>query len=175
MSETSTSLDAVVAQAIAERWQIDARVVARALELIRSNHPIPYLARYRRDGLMYRGDLITERLIGARSLSELLALAPLPPFAWESVGRCIRAFHEGGYCHADLNAHNVLIDGDGRVHLIDFDRGRQRAPGGWRERNLARLRRSLDKIAAGLPAGRVGPREWDSLVRGYETPPRNPS
>jgi uncharacterized protein len=49
MSETSTSLDAVVAQAIAERWQTDARVVARALELIRSNHPIPYLARYRRD------------------------------------------------------------------------------------------------------------------------------
>ncbi len=49
MSETVTSLDAVVAGVIAERWRIESSVVARALELIRANHPIPYLARYRRD------------------------------------------------------------------------------------------------------------------------------
>src|SRR5262245_52084683 len=49
MNDTAQSLDTVVAQAIAERWQIEGRVVERALELIRANHPIPYLARYRRD------------------------------------------------------------------------------------------------------------------------------
>ena len=49
MSESVPSLDAVVAHVIAERWQIESAVVARALELIRANHPIPYLARYRRD------------------------------------------------------------------------------------------------------------------------------
>ncbi len=49
MSDTVPSLDAVVAGVIAERWQIESSVVARALELIRANHPIPYLARYRRD------------------------------------------------------------------------------------------------------------------------------
>jgi protein Tex len=49
MSETVPSLDAVVAGVIAERWQLQPGVVARALELIRANHPIPYLARYRRD------------------------------------------------------------------------------------------------------------------------------
>jgi uncharacterized protein len=49
MSDTVPSLDAVVTGVIAERWQIESGVVARALELIRANHPIPYLARYRRD------------------------------------------------------------------------------------------------------------------------------
>ncbi|MCK6459358.1 MAG: S1 RNA-binding domain-containing protein [Planctomycetes bacterium] len=49
MSETVPSLDAVVSGVIAERWQMQPGVVARALELIRANHPIPYLARYRRD------------------------------------------------------------------------------------------------------------------------------
>ena len=37
------------------------------------------------------------------------------------------------------------------VSVIDFDRGRLRAPGVWTTRNLARLQRSLTKIAAGLP------------------------
>ncbi len=49
MSDTVPSLDAVVVGVIAERWQIESTIVARALELIRANHPIPYLARYRRD------------------------------------------------------------------------------------------------------------------------------
>ena len=72
---------------------------------------------------------------------------------WVSIGRCIRRFHDLGVCHADLNAHNVLL-GEETVHLVDFDRCRLRADGLWRDGNLVRLRRSLEKIAYGLPAER---------------------
>jgi len=69
--------------------------------------------------------------------------------------------------HADLNAHNILM-GDGGVSIIDFDRGRLRAPGKWAAANLARLQRSLMKIGAALPPGRFSAADWDALMAGYE-------
>jgi len=51
--------------------------------------------------------------------------------------------HAAGADHADLNAHNILLDGDGVVSVIDFDRGRLRNGGSWMRRNLARLQRCL--------------------------------
>ena len=52
-----------------------------------------------------------------------------------------------GLDHADLNAHNILFDSNGRGWLIDFDRGVLRIPAThWRERNLKRLLRSLLKL-----------------------------
>ena len=87
--------------------------------------------------------------------------------AWAAIGRCIRRFHDYGLCHADLNAHNILLRGDREVFLIDFDRCARRQPGMWRDANLARLRRSLDKLedapqpaplrrrAVAVPAGRL--------------------
>ena len=98
---------------------------------------------------------MTVRLPG-RTLAERLdargadAPAPIP---WAGVGRCIARFHARGVRHADLNAHNVLLDGDD-VHLIDFDRATRRrvpaggAPARWQRDNVARLRRSLRKLAA---------------------------
>jgi uncharacterized protein len=47
MSETVPSLDAVVADRLAASWQIESGTVFRALELIRTGNPLPYLARYR--------------------------------------------------------------------------------------------------------------------------------
>ena len=41
------------------------------------------------------------------------------------------------------------------VSVIDFDRGRLRAPGAWTAGNLARLQRSLTKIAACVAAGSI--------------------
>ncbi len=69
--------------------------------------------------------------------------------------------------HADLNAHNILIDSRGEVFLIDFDRGRRRAPGGWTQRNLQRLRRSLDKISVAFASGRFTDEHWQFLLEGY--------
>ena len=103
--------------------------------------PFPVAARYERDGLGYRADLITYLLPDTHSLASALAAGDLGLSAWAAVGRCIRVFHDYGLCHADLNAHNILLDASEKVFLIDFDRGARRAPGLWRDANLARLRR----------------------------------
>jgi len=55
------------------------------------------------------------------------------------------------------------------VSVIDFDRGRLRAPGRWKRGNLQRLRRSLDKLSVVMPAGRFAAGDWDRLIAGYET------
>jgi 3-deoxy-D-manno-octulosonic acid kinase len=114
--------------------------------------PAPVAARYQRAGLSYRGELVTERLPGATSLAERWLAGRAAPGDWIAAGRCIRRFHDAGVQHADLNASNIMLDDAGRAWLLDFDRGRLRAPGPWRERTLARLARSLQKIssAAGL-------------------------
>lgn len=126
----------------------------------------PVAARYVRQGSTYTGDLITERIAGGISLAAALALGNVPLYAWVDIGRCIRRFHDLGVCHADLNAHNILVTGE-TVHLIDFDRGRLRKPGLWRDSNLVRLRRSLDKVADTLPADRFTDADWHTLLAAY--------
>lgn len=143
-------------------WRLLANLHAEGLPV-----PAPVAARYRRVGLAYRGDLITERIIDAQPLSSRLERAPVSTSVWNAIGACLRRFHDRGVCHADLNAHNILVDAHGTVWLIDFDRGRRRAPGAWQAGNLARLRRSLDKVSRNLPAGRFGDSAWRALLDAY--------
>jgi 3-deoxy-D-manno-octulosonic acid kinase len=111
--------------------------------------PPPVAACYRRGLLTYSAALITERLPGARTLSEMLAAGRVDDTHWAEIGRCLRRFHDAGVQHADLNAHNIMLGENGEVWLLDFDRGRLRAPGSWSARVLDRLARSLAKISNG--------------------------
>jgi 3-deoxy-D-manno-octulosonic acid kinase len=143
----------------------------RLLELLtRRGLPVPQpvAARYRRTGVCYRCDLITERIVDAHPLSAALAQGALPEPQWRAVGATVARLHRAGVDHADLNAHNILLDREGAVSVIDFDRGRLRAPGAWSLRNLQRLRRSLAKISRDLPPGRFSDATWDWLMAGYE-------
>jgi 3-deoxy-D-manno-octulosonic acid kinase len=136
--------------------------------------PAPIAARYRKLGISYRGDIITERLPEVWSLAQALSAGPLSLLTWIAIGRCLRRFHELGVCHADLNAHNILIGNsaeDDRVFLIDFDRGSLRKSGFWKDDNLVRLRRSLEKISWGLPRERFTEDDWHGLLDGYQQPP----
>lgn len=140
-----------------------ARLEALGLPAVR-----PVAARYRRAGITYRADLITVAVPGARSLASRLS-AGLPFADWQRVGAVIRAFHDAGVRHADLNAHNVLFDERGNVQLVDFDRGAIVSPGAWREANLARLKRSLLKLGAfGADEDRAP--AWLELRAGYDAP-----
>jgi 3-deoxy-D-manno-octulosonic acid kinase len=148
-------------------WRLLATLKAHGLPV-----PRPVAARYRRAGLMYRCDLITQRLTNAEPLSAVLARAPLAAETWRSVGATVARFHAAGVDHADLNAHNILLDGAGAVSLIDFDRGRIRAAGWWAAANLARLRRSLLKVSRALPPRDLSPprfsaADWDAFLAGY--------
>jgi 3-deoxy-D-manno-octulosonic acid kinase len=130
--------------------------------------PKPVAAFYRRAGLTYRCDLITERIVHAEPLSAALASSELADSLWQSIGAAIATLHRQGVDHADLNAHNILIGARTGISVIDFDRGRLRLPGFWRSANLGRLHRSLQKISAHLPDGRFGPHEWNQLLVGYQ-------
>jgi 3-deoxy-D-manno-octulosonic acid kinase len=147
-------------------WRLLALLWQRGLPV-----PKPVAARYRRVVLGYRCDLITQRIVGAVPLSAMLAQDALAEVQWRAVGAAVARLHLAGVDHADLNAHNILIAGNGGrgvgVTVIDFDRGRLRKQGNWTKRNLRRLRRSLDKISIGLPAGRYTGANWDWLMAGY--------
>jgi len=123
--------------------------------------PRPLLAGWRRSGLFYRADLLTRRIPDSDTLAERLPRG-LDDALWRRVGETIARFHSQGVFHADLNAHNLLIDADERVWLIDFDRGALRVPSqDWQRANLRRLRRSLDKL------GGVAEVSWATLLDGY--------
>lgn len=116
----------------------------------------------------YRGDLITGYVHGTATLAQALRAGTIDESIWHAIGVTIARFHDAGVDHADLNAHNVLLDEAGRVYLIDFDRARLRVRGGWRRRNLARLRRSLDKLGGVIPDTSFGPSQWRRLLAGYD-------
>lgn len=138
-------------------------------ELISRGLPVPrpIAASYVRDGMRYRAAILLERLEGVRSLADR-ALVAGQGAPWEEAGRMIARFHREGLDHADLNAHNILFDGNGRGWLIDFDRGRMRIPAtGWREGNLKRLHRSLLKLRGERGVDEVA-KDFARLRRAYE-------
>lgn len=149
---------------------LTSRLYARGLPV-----PAPIACRYLRQGGDYTGDLITSRIAGAESLAARMAAGTLSLSLWVAVGRCLRRFHDEGVCHADLNAHNILINSADAVFLIDFDRCSLRKLGGWwTDNNLVRLRRSLEKVSDLLPAGAFADTDWQSLLAGYRDPPERP-
>jgi 3-deoxy-D-manno-octulosonic acid kinase len=132
--------------------------------------PVPIAASYCRTGrFSYTADLLTEQIPAARSLASRLRCVPLALTSWIAIGRCLRRFHDDGIYHADLNAHNVLLDDNEQVWLLDFDRGQLRHPGYWCDGNLVRLRRSIEKITDALPPERFSDADWASLLDGYFT------
>ena len=108
--------------------------------------PRPIAACYLRKGHRYRAAILLDRLEGVHSLAHRSA-TPGDEAPWEAAGRLVARVHRAGLDHADLNAHNLMFEDDGRGWVIDLDRSRLRIPAtAWRERNLARLRRSLLKL-----------------------------
>jgi len=122
-------------------------------------------ARVLRAGVTYTGDFITERL-PAVPCSSLMAKGALDAAGWRAAGACVARCHGAGLDHADLTWNNLLLDRDGTAHLIDLDRAVLRAPGRWTRANLARLRRSLDKLT---PEWTAADRDaaWQEFMAGY--------
>jgi 3-deoxy-D-manno-octulosonic acid kinase len=131
-------------------WRLLAWACDAGLPVVR-----PVGARVERRGLVYRGALITER-VDARSLATRSAAGAPDAALWRAAGAAVARCHAAGLDHADLNLHNLLVADDGRCWVIDLDRGARHATrGAWCEANLARLRRSLSKVATG----------WDDATR----------
>ena len=129
--------------------------------------PTPVATRYVRQGMTYRADLITEALPAARTLADAITGAQLIDETWGKVGVAIAKLHRAGVHHADLNAHNILLGEGGKVFVLDFDRGRIRARGGWERAVLDRLQRSLLKIQRVRSEVRFNDRDWQALMTTY--------
>lgn len=112
--------------------------------------PMPLAAAYWRSGRRYRAAILLQRIVGVHSFGHRV-LDDAASAPWRECGALIARFHRAGLDHPDLNAHNLLFDAGNAGWMIDFDKGRIRgdAASGWRQANLSRLRRSLDKITGG--------------------------
>ncbi len=147
-------------------WSLLADMYQSALPV-----PRPVAARVERRGAVYTADLLTVRIPDVTTLSERLSGTPVGPEVWRSVGKLIARFHAVGICHVDLNAHNIQIDSENRLYLLDFDCGRVESTFGvWMQRNLDRLHRSLTKL---LVQGviKFSDDDWANLLDGYREKP----
>lgn len=120
--------------------------------------PAPLAACYQRTVCFYRAAIIVECIPHTKPLADLLDTA-----SPSVVAAAILAVHDAGVWHADLNAYNILVNNNGRVWIIDFDRARCiKLSDKQRQNNLYRLRRSLIKVR-----GESGLAWWSELNRAY--------
>ncbi|MEL7310850.1 MAG: 3-deoxy-D-manno-octulosonic acid kinase [Pseudomonadota bacterium] len=129
--------------------------------------PVPAAARFIQSGLFYRASLVTRWIPDSETLAQRLTQRPLMSQHWHKLGGVIATFHQHGIYHADLNAHNVMLDAESNWFLIDFDRGEQRERGKWQLTNLGRLHRSLEKERGRMQATHWDRADWSALLEGY--------
>ncbi len=142
-------------------WQLLAVMYRQGLPV-----PRPVAASFCPAGLFYRADLVTRQVEDVRPLSSIIQ-EQLPAELWINLGATLRRFHNAQIYHADLNAHNILLDQQLQATLIDFDRGAIRTGQGWKQENLARLLRSLKKITVDSTASGLISDGWQQLLSGY--------
>lgn len=133
--------------------------------------PEPVAASHLPRGLFYEADILVGLIPDSANVVQWLQRRALTPAEWQALGRAIRQLHDRQVFHADLNAHNLLLDAAGQAWVVDFDKCALRTGDDWKPRNLERLLRSLRK-----EAGRVSPyhwteADWAPLMAGYQAVP----
>lgn len=109
------------------------------------NVPRPIAARAIRTCFTYKADLLSEKVANARDLVAILQQTPICTEMYQKIGREIRKMHNAQINHTDLNIHNILIDEQQQVWIIDFDKCYQQSGDSWKQGNLERLKRSFIK------------------------------
>lgn len=143
----------------------------RILRMLRQQDlrvPTAIAARYRRSGFTYRAALLMRLIPGTRTLVDVLGNGADVGRILPDVAAAIADLHRAQVWHADLNAMNILIDEEGIVWLIDFDRAQTGIDDPARlAGNLDRLRRSLRKVLMPMRLAEVEA-FWPEFVRCYE-------
>ncbi|MDW6002211.1 3-deoxy-D-manno-octulosonic acid kinase [Vibrio mangrovi] len=130
------------------------------------NVPRPVAARAIKKHVCYQADLITEKIPNARDLVTILQENSLSDEVYGKIGREIRKMHDAQVNHTDLNIHNILIDEQEHVWIIDFDKCYLDACQNWKSNNIKRLIRSFKKeqVKSNIFFSN---RSWESLMDGY--------
>lgn len=132
------------------------------------NVPVPLAARVIKQGAIYRADILMSRIDGAKDIHQLLLQGPLEGSVWRDIGEAIGKMHNTQVHHHDLNIHNIMRDEEGRIWLIDFDKCRLRQGDSWKQDNLERLQRSINKESAKHPGYHADNDIWQQLLQGYQ-------
>ncbi|MBB1464541.1 3-deoxy-D-manno-octulosonic acid kinase [Vibrio sp. SG41-7] len=130
------------------------------------NVPKPIAARVVKSGLTYKADLLSEKVPNAQDLVAILLDKALPKEMYQKIGAEIRKMHEAKVNHTDLNIHNILIDSNNEVWVIDFDKCIIDHGGSYDKSNLSRLLRSFRKERKKRNI-RWKEENFSSLIRGY--------
>ena len=107
--------------------------------------PVGYIWR---GEFLYQAWLVTKEIPGSMTVAEIsLKDEDRLPDVMEEVIRQVGLLIKNGICHVDLHPGNVLVDPQGRVYIIDFDKAYQfkGSPNVLRDRYLCRWRRAAIK------------------------------
>ena len=130
--------------------------------------PAPVAARYVRNGIYYKADIITREIPDIESLSDKLLGNSMTEQLWENIGECIAKFHNHGVFHMDLNVENIQIDQNTQVFLLDFDKSKVSEPlRRLSDSNLMRLKRSIAKVTQ-LKQLAFPSSGWDKCITKYK-------
>jgi hypothetical protein len=114
--------------------------------------PIVHAVAIEERGPFYRGWIVTSAIDGGGPYIDALLGAGEERRATllSAAGSAIRALNDAGVYHPDLHGHNLLLDADGEIAVIDFDRARLGEPGDRRlaQQGLDRFWRSVRKLSA---------------------------
>ena len=116
------------------------------------NAPEPLIWVYR-GKLVYSAWLVTRHIMASKSLTQLsLENEDLAVRAMQSAVDQMMTLVQNKILHVDLHPGNVLVDPEGKVYLLDFDKGRifRGSRQQLQERYFARWKRAV--IKHGLPA-----------------------
>lgn len=109
------------------------------------NVPKPIAARAVRTGFTYQADLLSQRIPNAKDLVGILQEQALSADIYQKIGQEIAKMHNVGVNHTDLNIHNILLDADKKIWIIDFDKCARQSGFEWQNANIDRLLRSFRK------------------------------
>ncbi len=131
--------------------------------------PQPAAAHIQKNHFSYTADIVTVLIPRAKTLSSILLDSSIEDERWKRIGSVIKKFHQHKCNHADLNAHNIMIDDRKNIFLIDFDKSEIKLSSGkWQQKNLLRLKRSLEKLATSDRGFNYCSSDFDSLMSGYD-------
>jgi len=135
--------------------------------------PRPIAAKYEQaKGWGYRADIIVEVIPNAQDLFHILLERAILTETWHAVGAAIKRLHNERVYHSDLNCHNLMLDADNKVWIVDFDKCGFKDAGLWQQENLKRLKRSLLKEQGKCQEqGKEfhwHESDWQALIVGYE-------
>ena len=130
------------------------------------NVPRPIAARAVKKYFFYQADLLSEKIPSAQDLVSVLQTRALPLEVCQSIGFEVKKMHQAQVNHTDLNIHNILLDRNDKVWIIDFDKCCILKGDSWKASNLERLKRSFKKEInkRGIHWSEI---EWQSLMAGY--------